>query len=98
MSIGNKQTKDVGGTVASEFALRSAGTLLSRVRAPPPAPWPDGGPESLRSPCCRLAMYKNKTNRREASDTKRGVIMLFGNSVIICGYLLLFKRLTACNA
>ncbi|GFO14956.1 hypothetical protein PoB_004146100 [Plakobranchus ocellatus] len=35
----------VGGTVASESALRSAGTLLSRVRAPPPAPWPDGGPE-----------------------------------------------------
>ncbi|GFO16771.1 hypothetical protein PoB_004327600 [Plakobranchus ocellatus] len=41
----------VGGTVASESALRSAGTFLSRVRAPPPAPWPDGGPESLRSPC-----------------------------------------------
>ncbi|GFN97223.1 hypothetical protein PoB_002372900 [Plakobranchus ocellatus] len=40
----------VGGTVADESALRSAGTLLSRVRAPPPAPWPDGGPESLRSP------------------------------------------------
>ncbi|GFN84792.1 tumor protein p53-inducible protein 13 [Plakobranchus ocellatus] len=39
----------VGGTVARESALRSAGTLLSRVRAPPPAPWPDGGPESLRS-------------------------------------------------
>ncbi|GFO30561.1 hypothetical protein PoB_005706600 [Plakobranchus ocellatus] len=44
----------VGGTVASESALRSAGTILSRVRAPPPAPWPDGGPESLRSPCCGL--------------------------------------------
>ncbi|GFO43647.1 hypothetical protein PoB_007015200 [Plakobranchus ocellatus] len=39
--------RGVGGTVASESALRSAGTLLSRVRAPPPAPWPDGGPESL---------------------------------------------------
>ncbi|GFO32814.1 hypothetical protein PoB_005931900 [Plakobranchus ocellatus] len=26
--------------------------LLSRARAPPPASWPDGGPESLRSPCC----------------------------------------------
>ncbi|GFO20263.1 hypothetical protein PoB_004676800 [Plakobranchus ocellatus] len=31
----------VGGTVASESALRSAGTLLSRFRVPPPAPWPD---------------------------------------------------------
>ncbi|GFO47741.1 hypothetical protein PoB_007424600 [Plakobranchus ocellatus] len=50
----------VGGTVASESALRSAGTLLSRVRAPPPAPWPDGGPESLRSPCCGLAIYKTR--------------------------------------
>ncbi|GFO11444.1 hypothetical protein PoB_003794900 [Plakobranchus ocellatus] len=45
----------VGGTVASESVLRSAGTLLSRVRVPPPAPWPDGGSESLRrSPCCEL--------------------------------------------
>ncbi|GFO13872.1 hypothetical protein PoB_004037700 [Plakobranchus ocellatus] len=42
-----------GGSVASVSALRCAGTLLSRVRAPPPAPWPDGGPESLRSPCCK---------------------------------------------
>ncbi|GFO45014.1 acetylcholine receptor subunit alpha [Plakobranchus ocellatus] len=50
----------VGGTVASESALRSAGTLLSRVRAPPPAPWPDGGPESLRSPCWGLAIYKTQ--------------------------------------
>ncbi|GFN91259.1 hypothetical protein PoB_001776500 [Plakobranchus ocellatus] len=45
-------------TMACESALRSAGTLLSRVRAPLPAPWPDGGPESLRSPCCGLAIYK----------------------------------------
>ncbi|GFN83696.1 prolyl 4-hydroxylase subunit alpha-1-like protein [Plakobranchus ocellatus] len=52
----------VGGTVASESTLRSAGTLLSRVRAPPPAPWLDGGPESLRSPCCGLAIYKNQTS------------------------------------
>ncbi|GFN82652.1 carboxyl-terminal pdz ligand of neuronal nitric oxide synthase protein-like [Plakobranchus ocellatus] len=33
-----------GGTVACESALRSAGTLLSQVRAPPSAPRPDGGP------------------------------------------------------
>ncbi|GFO17225.1 hypothetical protein PoB_004373000 [Plakobranchus ocellatus] len=50
----------VGGTVASESALRSAGTFLPRIRAPPPAPWPDGGSESLRSPCCGLAIYKNQ--------------------------------------
>ncbi|GFO18110.1 hypothetical protein PoB_004461500 [Plakobranchus ocellatus] len=36
----------VGGTVASESALRSAGTLLSRVRAQQSASWPDGGPKA----------------------------------------------------
>ncbi|GFO01436.1 hypothetical protein PoB_002794100 [Plakobranchus ocellatus] len=45
----------VGGTVVSESALRSAGTLLSRIRAPLAAPWPDEGPKSLRSSCCGLA-------------------------------------------
>ncbi|GFN85623.1 hypothetical protein PoB_001212900 [Plakobranchus ocellatus] len=44
--------RGVGGTVASESALRSAGTRLSQVRAPLLASWPNGGPESLRSPCC----------------------------------------------
>ncbi|GFN92156.1 hypothetical protein PoB_001866200 [Plakobranchus ocellatus] len=51
----------VVGTVASESAQRSAGTLLSQLRAPPPAPWPNEGPESLRSPCCALAIHKNQT-------------------------------------
>ncbi|GFO48844.1 hypothetical protein PoB_007534900 [Plakobranchus ocellatus] len=31
---------NVGGAVVSKFALKSAWTLLSRVRAPLPAPWP----------------------------------------------------------
>ncbi|GFO00670.1 hypothetical protein PoB_002717500 [Plakobranchus ocellatus] len=52
-------TRGVGSTVACKSALRSARTLLSRVRAQLLAPWPDGGPESLRSPCCGLAIYKN---------------------------------------
>ncbi|GFO44913.1 hypothetical protein PoB_007141800 [Plakobranchus ocellatus] len=39
-----------GGTVSKESALRFAGTFLSRVLASSLAPWPDGGPESLRSP------------------------------------------------
>ncbi|GFO07444.1 hypothetical protein PoB_003394900 [Plakobranchus ocellatus] len=47
----------VGGTVDSESALRSEGTLLSRVRAPPSTPWPDVGPEGLSSPFCKLAIY-----------------------------------------
>ncbi|GFN96799.1 hypothetical protein PoB_002330500 [Plakobranchus ocellatus] len=49
--------------VASESALRSGGTLLSRVQAPPPVPRPGGGPESLRSPCCGLAIYKNQPTK-----------------------------------
>ncbi|GFO23485.1 hypothetical protein PoB_004999000 [Plakobranchus ocellatus] len=39
----------VGGTVDSESALRFAGTLLSQVCAPPPAPNPDEEPKSPRS-------------------------------------------------
>ncbi|GFN91076.1 hypothetical protein PoB_001758200 [Plakobranchus ocellatus] len=39
-----RSERGIGGTVASESALRSAGTLLSRVQHPPSAPWPDGGP------------------------------------------------------
>ncbi|GFN92978.1 hypothetical protein PoB_001948400 [Plakobranchus ocellatus] len=46
------RSEGFGGTVARQSTLRSAGTLLSRVRATPPAPWLDGGPESLRSHCC----------------------------------------------
>ncbi|GFO48996.1 hypothetical protein PoB_007550100 [Plakobranchus ocellatus] len=42
-------------------ARRSAGILPSWVRAPPPAPWTDGGPKSLRSPCCGLAIHNNQT-------------------------------------
>ncbi|GFN77899.1 hypothetical protein PoB_000440500 [Plakobranchus ocellatus] len=45
-------------SLASESALRSAGTLLSRVRAPPLAPWPDGGHQSHGSPSCGLAIYQ----------------------------------------
>ncbi|GFO16689.1 hypothetical protein PoB_004319400 [Plakobranchus ocellatus] len=55
-------TRGVGSSVACESALRSAGTPLSRVRAPLLVPWPDGGPESLRSPCCGLAIYKKLKN------------------------------------
>ncbi|GFN87572.1 hypothetical protein PoB_001407800 [Plakobranchus ocellatus] len=57
-------TSGVGSTVASESALRSAWTLLSRVRALPPAPWPDGRPTSLRSPC-ELIIYKKQSDTRQ---------------------------------
>ncbi|GFO12247.1 hypothetical protein PoB_003875200 [Plakobranchus ocellatus] len=42
------------GCSTSESALRSAGTLLS----------PDGGPKSLRLPCCGLAIHKTKPSTR----------------------------------
>ncbi|GFN76427.1 hypothetical protein k02a2.6-like [Plakobranchus ocellatus] len=40
-------------------APRSAENLLSQFQALPRAPWPDGGPESLKSPSCELATYKS---------------------------------------
>ncbi|GFO07759.1 dual specificity protein phosphatase [Plakobranchus ocellatus] len=63
----------VGSTVASESALKSAGTFLSLVRAPPPAPWPDGGLESLRSPSCGLAIYKTHAHEKSKHRTGRVV-------------------------
>ncbi|GFO03360.1 hypothetical protein PoB_002986500 [Plakobranchus ocellatus] len=44
----------LGGTVLSESALKFEKNVLLRVRVLPPAPCPDGGTESLRSPCCGL--------------------------------------------
>ncbi|GFN96225.1 hypothetical protein PoB_002273100 [Plakobranchus ocellatus] len=40
----------VSGIVDSKSALRSARALLSRVRAPPATPWPDGGPGHIQKP------------------------------------------------
>ncbi|GFO18636.1 hypothetical protein PoB_004514100 [Plakobranchus ocellatus] len=58
-----RSTVGVGGTVASDYALRSAVTLLSRARTPSATPWPDGGPLSLRSPCCDWPyIQRPKTN------------------------------------
>ncbi|GFO15829.1 hypothetical protein PoB_004233400 [Plakobranchus ocellatus] len=53
-------SREVVGIVNTQPVLRFAGTLLWQVRAPPPAPWPGGGPESLRSPCCGLAIDAQK--------------------------------------
>ncbi|GFO07369.1 hypothetical protein PoB_003387400 [Plakobranchus ocellatus] len=46
---------------------RSAGTLLTRVLCLQPAPWSDGGPESLRSPYDGVAIHKNQTCSSSAS-------------------------------
>ncbi|GFN81546.1 hypothetical protein PoB_000805200 [Plakobranchus ocellatus] len=52
---------EVGGTEDSETAVISAGTLLSRVRAPPLAPLQVGRPESLRAPYCgHTAVYSGR--------------------------------------
>ncbi|GFO06163.1 hypothetical protein PoB_003266800 [Plakobranchus ocellatus] len=58
--ITSEKGVSIGGTFYSKPALRSAGTLLLRVRAPPPPPSPNGGPQSLRSPCCGLAVQLNQ--------------------------------------
>ncbi|GFO45822.1 hypothetical protein PoB_007232700 [Plakobranchus ocellatus] len=68
--------------------MRSAWTLLSRVQAPPPVPWPDGGSESLRSPCYGLAIYKKtpqifaRTKLTGLGDALRGFQR---RKHIICG-------------
>ncbi|GFN96179.1 misshapen-like kinase 1 [Plakobranchus ocellatus] len=67
--VGNGTYGQVYKIIKEQSALRSAGTLLSRVRAPLPAPWPDGGPESLRSPCCGLAIYKKLKLIKEQMNT-----------------------------
>ncbi|GFN99032.1 hypothetical protein PoB_002553800 [Plakobranchus ocellatus] len=61
--------KCFGGRVASESALRSSETLLSRVQTPSPDPWPDGGLESLRSPCRR---FRRVPSRKVVSLSSRG--------------------------
>ncbi|GFN73564.1 hypothetical protein PoB_000007000 [Plakobranchus ocellatus] len=48
-----------GGTVVNESALRSAGTLLSRVRAPIPAPYLTGG-DIQRYPVAITALNKRR--------------------------------------
>ncbi|GFN77065.1 histone-lysine N-methyltransferase suv420h1-like isoform x2 [Plakobranchus ocellatus] len=48
-----------GGTVDSESALRNPGIPSAAGPSPPPVPWLDGLPESLRSLCCGLTIYKN---------------------------------------
>ncbi|GFN92908.1 hypothetical protein PoB_001941400 [Plakobranchus ocellatus] len=70
-AMGPSKEGGVGGTVVSESALRSAGTLLLRVQGPLPAPWPDGGPKSLRSPCFGLAIY-SQTFRSSTGESIDG--------------------------
>ncbi|GFO05607.1 hypothetical protein PoB_003211200 [Plakobranchus ocellatus] len=64
-------------TVDSESALRSAGSLLSRVRAPPLAPWPDGGPKRLRSPCCGQVIHNKPTNQQHTLLMHRAIRHFF---------------------
>ncbi|GFO46195.1 hypothetical protein PoB_007270000 [Plakobranchus ocellatus] len=89
----------VGGIVLSESALGSEGTLLSRVQAPLPAPWSDGGPKSLRSPCCGLAMYKNETSLRSPcqNDKLLQIISGFKTHFKGVGGGIEFKSITACR-
>ncbi|GFO07760.1 hypothetical protein PoB_003426500 [Plakobranchus ocellatus] len=61
-------TRDVGGTVDSGSALRSAGILLLRVRAPPPTLRSNGWPENLRSHFSGLATHKHRTKANEYTN------------------------------
>ncbi|GFN91694.1 hypothetical protein PoB_001820000 [Plakobranchus ocellatus] len=83
----------IGGSVASESALRSAGIFLSRVRAPTTAPWPEGWPENLRSPCCGLALYKNQTRSLKWVESARVsfsfIVMKISSSDQIQGFRLM---------
>ncbi|GFO31725.1 hypothetical protein PoB_005823000 [Plakobranchus ocellatus] len=54
-----------GGIVGSESALIPVGKLMLKVRAPPLEPSHDGGPESLISTCCGLALYTNQTKAEQ---------------------------------
>ncbi|GFO43522.1 hypothetical protein PoB_007002700 [Plakobranchus ocellatus] len=66
----------------SKTALRSAGTLLSRVRAPASTPWPDGRHENLRSRCLESAVHM-KTNEAQIPSDKKPLIL---NGAIIYIY------------
>ncbi|GFO40580.1 hypothetical protein PoB_006708500 [Plakobranchus ocellatus] len=72
-STSPKQKMGFGGPVDDEPALRSARIHLSKVRAPPPAPWPGGGSESLRSTRRQLLITTNETKLQIRSDNKRYV-------------------------
>ncbi|GFO48922.1 hypothetical protein PoB_007542700 [Plakobranchus ocellatus] len=77
--------RGVGGTVANESSLRSAGTLLSRLRAPLPAPWPDGGPESLRSSCFHNKVISGFRALRQARAPVAGLEPATEGSLQISG-------------
>ncbi|GFN89530.1 hypothetical protein PoB_001603600 [Plakobranchus ocellatus] len=53
-----QEWRRTSGTVVSEIALSSAGNHLLRAQASLLMSWPGGGPKSLRSPCCGLAVHK----------------------------------------
>ncbi|GFO07911.1 hypothetical protein PoB_003441600 [Plakobranchus ocellatus] len=61
--VSMRLSKGVGGTGVSESAMNSAGAFLLRVRPRTLAFRRDGGPKSLRSPCCGLAYIKTKQNQ-----------------------------------
>ncbi|GFN98265.1 hypothetical protein PoB_002477100 [Plakobranchus ocellatus] len=95
----------VGDTVTSESALRSAGTLLHRVRAPPRVLLPDGRSKSLRSPFLwtgyiqkptipinspTFAQYK-KANPENRTDFVKSCVCDM-SKVIFLPHLLLFLK------
>ncbi|GFO28898.1 hypothetical protein PoB_005540300 [Plakobranchus ocellatus] len=73
-----------GGTVDSDSAPRSAETILSRVRTPPPVLWHDGRPESLISFCCGQVMYQNYPSILEGRCLLPLLTALMDITTILC--------------
>ncbi|GFN80350.1 hypothetical protein PoB_000685600 [Plakobranchus ocellatus] len=73
-----------GGTGDSEPALRSAETILSQVRTPPLALWPEGRPESLTSPCCGQAIYQKHSFMLEGRCHMPLLTALMDLTAILC--------------
>ncbi|GFN88086.1 hypothetical protein PoB_001459200 [Plakobranchus ocellatus] len=61
-------TTGTGATVDSKHARRSAGILLSRVRAPSSAPWLGEGLGSLRSNCSALLATEEEEEEGEEEE------------------------------
>ncbi|GFO17762.1 hypothetical protein PoB_004426700 [Plakobranchus ocellatus] len=76
--------KSGGGTGDSASTLRFAETTLSRVRAPPPALWPDGRPDSLISFCCGQAIYQNCPSILEGRYLMPLLTALMDITTILC--------------
>ncbi|GFN91808.1 cationic amino acid transporter 2-like [Plakobranchus ocellatus] len=70
--IGLETQGGVGGcTMSSELVMRSAGTFLSRVRAPLPTHWPDGETSTMQEYLKRLVRKKVLSPQKQETNLSR---------------------------